>query len=362
MQDGTRRFQKACCGGVNVTLNGVQSAELKQRFEKECENGFFLDLSDTAALDHHLHELGWPDDEHVVSMERAGEGNMNLTLRVRTGARSFIVKQARPWVEKYPEITAPARRASVEAAFYQAVAAEPAVSTRMPVLLASDEQSQILILEDLGDAPDLTAIYAGDRLTIIDCRELVDYLASLHALEIEPAMREVFRNREMRRLNHAHQYDIPLRRDNGLDLDGITPGLAKTAADFKSDRTYRFAVTDLGRLYLLDGGRLVHGDYFPGSWLRTRRGVFVIDPEFCLLGFPEYDLGVLYAHLIFARHEDMWNIVRTNYTHDADWQLAARFAGAEIMRRLIGVAQLPLEADLGQKRSWLELSRVLVCG
>ena len=45
-----------------------------------------------------------------------------------------------------------------------------------------------------------------------------------------------------------------------------------------------------------------------------------------------------------------------------DRDLAARFAGVEMMRRVIGVAQLPLVATLSEKRVWLERSRQLVCG
>ena len=41
-------------------------------------------------------------------------------------------------------------------------------------------------------------------------------------------------------------------------------------------------------------------------------------------------------------------------------ELALRFAGMEIMRRLIGVAQLPLIADLAQKEALLATSRELL--
>ena len=37
-------------------------------------------------------------------------------------------------------------------------------------------------------------------------------------------------------------------------------------------------VAALGARYLEDGETLVHGDYFPGSWVRTGAGVAVIDP------------------------------------------------------------------------------------
>ena len=57
----------------------------------------------------------------------------------------------------------------------------------------------------------------------------------------------------------------------------------------------------VGDIYLSDdGGVLLHGDYYPGSWLKTDAGFRVIDPEFCFLGPPEFDLGVLAAHWIFC--------------------------------------------------------------
>ena len=43
-------------------------------------------------------------------------------------------------------------------------------------------------------------------------------------------------------------------------------------------------------------------------------------------------------------------------------RLALQFAGMEIMRRLIGVAQLPLAADLSRKEALLATSRDLVLG
>ena len=44
-------------------------------------------------------------------------------LRVQTAERSFILKQSRPWVEKYPAIPAPEERVLVEAAFYEPLSA-----------------------------------------------------------------------------------------------------------------------------------------------------------------------------------------------------------------------------------------------
>jgi 5-methylthioribose kinase len=43
-----------------------------------------------------------------------------------------------------------------------------------------------------------------------------------------------------------------------------------------------------------------------------------------------------------------------------DAALVARYAGVEIMRRLIGVAQLPIAFGIDRKRALLNLSRRLV--
>jgi 5-methylthioribose kinase len=300
----------------------------------------------------------------LLSASKAGEGNMNLTLRLRTTERSFILKQARPWVEKYPAITAPAGRALVEAAFYQAVSSRPALRATMPALVGQDPDSWILALEDLGEARDFTGLYRGERFAERDLETLVSYLVELHRPFAQPD--PIFQNREMRTLNHEHIFRLPLAAENGLDLDRITHGLDAAARELKEDEAYVARVREVGTLYLEDGPSLVHGDFFPGSWLRTAVGIRVIDPEFCFLGNAAFDLGVLVAHMHLAsQHPDLAlraiELYRGLSGVDADFLATARgFAGAEIMRRLIGVAQLPLEAGLDEKRELLALSKRLV--
>ena len=63
--------------------------------------------------------------------EKIGDGNLNLTVRLHMERRSGILKQARPWVEKYPHIAAPVGRSAVEAAFYKTVLPEPAFKERL---------------------------------------------------------------------------------------------------------------------------------------------------------------------------------------------------------------------------------------
>lgn len=351
----------------------------RAEYSRAYPDSFFLDPADVPGLGAYLAAGGrLREGERVLAAERAGEGNMNCVVRVRVSAgEPFILKQARPWVEKYPAIAAPRDRALVEANFYGLTAAIPAVSTRMPRLRWVDADARLLSLEDLGAARDFFSLYAGGT-TLDDATldALADYLTALHAVPLPPPAADPgddaagpLTNRAMRALNHTHIFDLPLRADNGLDLDAYTPGLAAAAAPLRADPAYTAVVRALGEGYLADAGAgvgaLVHGDFFPGSWLRPPDGTLrVIDPEFSFRGDAAFDVGTTLAHLLLAgQHAASVDRLLARYRPAAgsdDRDMAWRLAGVEIMRRLIGVAQLPLPPDLPRKRRLLDLSRRLV--
>ena len=107
----------------------------------------------------------------------------------------------------------------------------------------------------------------------------------------------------------------------------------------------------------------MHADYFPGSWLRTADGLRVIDPEFSFPGDPEVDLGCALAHLALAgQPRTRADRLLGAYSADGNeldpiW--LARYAAVEVMRRLIGVAQLPLPPtdSTGHRCGLLERSK-----
>lgn len=307
----------------------------------------------------HLRALNWlAPTEEVLKLEKAGEGNMNLVVRVVTDSRSFILKQSRPWVEKYPSIAAPGDRLLVEMAFYEAVSGVSSVAGAMPAILAVDEASRSAILDDLGAASDCTDMYGSGR---IETEPLVAWLSELHAVEVPGPLRGRLENREMRILNHAHIFDLPMTGAHGMDLDAVTPGLQALAEEFRTRPGLTGIASNLGHLYLEDGDTLLHGDFYPGSWLGTSGGVKVIDPEFGFLGAREFDLGVFQAHLILSGYEvSQLGKALAAYTQPFDQALARRFAGVEIMRRLIGVAQLPLVRTLAEKADLLAQSEALM--
>ena len=124
---------------------------------------FQLNREDLTSLQAYLVERGFAQAGETVIAELAGEGNMNCVIRVRLPDRSLILKQARPWVEKYPSIAAPVERAASEARFYRFATRDSLVAAMMPRLLDFDEKSALLVMEDLFAAEPLSDCYQGSR-------------------------------------------------------------------------------------------------------------------------------------------------------------------------------------------------------
>jgi 5-methylthioribose kinase len=82
----------------------------------------------------------------------------------------------------------------------------------------------------LVSAGDFTSIYDDGAVTNATVAALLDWLQQLSRVSVPVDGRAVFSNRAMRALNHEHMFVFPLRDSNGLDLDGITAGLAEEGA------------------------------------------------------------------------------------------------------------------------------------
>lgn len=313
-------------------------------------------------LEIYLKNLNWlKPSERIAKTEVPGEGNMNFTLRVDTGDRSFIVKQSRSFVEKYPQVAAPAARVLSEARFYEILSANASLKAMTPTVIGLDKANCVMVMEDLGSGSDFTGLFReGENLDSGDLETIVDFARDLHCSFPVAEIDNPIRNREMRFLNYEHIFVIPYLETNGINLDEILPGLNKIAKKFKSDKALKAAVKIIGERYLDDGRALLHGDYFPGSWLKTAAGIKIIDPEFCFFGDPEYDLGVLCAHLKMANQSDeLISMVLGLYSAKAkiDRVLIEKYSATEVIRRILGLAQLPLEINLAKRKDLLEAAR-----
>ena len=309
-------------------------------------------------LQSYLRKREWLNDaENIILVETPGQGNMNIVLRIKTDQRSFIVKQSRPFVQKYQNIAAPVGRIAVEKNFYQAVR-DNAVDAHIPAILGYDADENLLLLEDLGHCEDLTSIYEHRGISPKAFDRLVFILGLIHNKQVGKNFPE---NIEMRKLNHRHIFVLPFLENNGFNLDELQPGLSELSIPFTTNKALKNVVDSVGQRYLSPGNTLLHGDYYPGSWMTENENLYVIDPEFAFAGFAEFDLGVMAAHLIMATgKKSHLNQIYDRYQGTADKQLMSQVAGIEIVRRLVGLAQLPLERDIKEKRKLLKKARKLI--
>jgi len=326
--------------------------DLKQRFQQTFPTTFFLE-KDILAVNNYLAQQGWlQENEAVLSLEKPGEGNMNFVLRTITNQRSFILKQARPWVEKFPQIDAPIERVAVEAQFFQTLQTVDTINSFIPKSLGFDKANFILVTEDLGKGADYGFLYQKDNLlSNSDIEGLTQYLSTLHQIAIPVDFPD---NLAMRQLNHEHIFNFPYLEENGFNLDDVQEGLQAAAMPYKTNAALKAKIKTCGAIYLAKGNHLLHGDFYPGSWLKVADGLKVIDPEFGFVGPAAFDLGVLVAHLIMAEQpKTIIQAILNKYKKGQDFkeELLAQFVGIEILRRLIGIAQLPLSLDLVTKKA-----------
>ena len=303
-----------------------------------------------------LQNLGlWNEGEKIRNASVPGESNMNLVLRIETNQGTYILKQAKSYVRKYPQIPAPISRIAIEYHFLMYLNSNPFLASLSPKVLQYDAQNHLMLLEDLGEGSDFLSLYGGQRqLTSEEIKHLVNYLMHLHQLQVTS-----FPNTSaMRTLNHEHIFNYPFLEENGFDLDSIQPGLQEASMPYKTDPNLKQCIQALGNRYLADGKVLMHGDFYPGSWLQVSTGIKIIDPEFGGLGDAEFDLGVFLAHLdLSAQAEELSAQVQKDYNLPLDWSLVQQYRGVEILRRLIGIAQLPVSLSLDAKKTLLERAR-----
>lgn len=319
----------------------------------------YIDVNTTSEeIQSFLSELKFlKSNEFIQNVETPGEGNMNVVLRIQTNLRSFIVKQSRPFVQKYQDIAAPIERITVEHNFYSAVAGSK-IAKDTPNILEFYEKSYTLIIEDLGHCEDMSILYSTRVIDKVQLETLVDILKTIHQTKVSDIYPD---NLALRKLNYQHMFVLPFLVDNGFSLDTVQDGLETLSLPYKEDALLKEKINLVGERYLAKGDTLIHGDFYPGSWMTRENHIYVIDPEFSFRGFAEFDIGVLSAHCIMATmNANIIEDIKSLYRFDFDTKLMEQISGIEIMRRLIGIAQLPMKRSIDEKKHLLELAHSLI--
>ena len=372
----------------------------RAEFEAEHPEVHVLSADQAGRVDLVMGAAGWLGDEEQVTTCAPLGGESSTVMRVelqelRGGWRTAVLKQPLPWLRRDESVAMPADRWRGERAFYAEVARVPEAAGLMPRLIAANEARFLLLLEDFRGASNLESLYAGGSLGEGAADALGAFLRALRR-GADGDRDPEFENASMKALNHRLLFEAPFASSgqggNGFGpdgpapdeaaLDGIEPGLGVAASALRSDGAFRDAVAELGRRFLGGADCLVHGAFHPANWLLLPDGdVRVVDPQYGGWGDTEFDVGTAAAHLLLARQPD--EVVQRFLASAAgpaeedgedgeepadaegaepgvDRALVARYAGVEIVRRLIGGGQLPPEAAAGHRCDLLETARTAV--
>jgi 5-methylthioribose kinase len=307
---------------------------------------------DEASVSRYLQGLGLLAPGEAGQVEPAGDGNINWVRRVRGApGRSFVVKQARPALERFPEYQVTTDRLVFEARYFEVTAALDRGGVR-PRVVHFDPGARVLVLEDLGAAERLDHALARGADVAAALRALAAFLGAVHAGTRDPSLADRFGNREMQRLHGDHVFHLPYR-ENDFPL---SPALRARAEQIWRDADLIARIDAAYRRYLLPRGALVHGDAQAGNVLLAERGPVLLDAEIAHVGDPAFDLGILLAHVLLpgiARGEQARSeaAVRDVYESYAEAHGAAglceradvmRYAGIEVLRRTLGAARVPV--------------------
>jgi 5-methylthioribose kinase len=330
-------------------------------------------LLSEANLPDYLRKIGLLGAGEAARVEAAGDGNINWVRRVRAsgdprGARSWVVKQARPALERFPEYRVGTERILFERRYLETARPCDAAGV-LPVVHGFDAEARVLILDDLGDAERLDRALARGADVSAAAAELGAFLGRVHAAARDPALADAFANGEMQRLHGDHIFRLPLR-PNDFPLSAR---VAERARALQADADLVRVADAAYARYLEPRGALVHGDVQAGNVLLPAGGPKLLDAEIAHLGDPAFDVGTLLAHLLLpaaARGalapalpaaEAALEAYRAAHGPGAPALAeAARYAGLELLRRTIGAARVPaVEGDeaalavLARAEAWI---------
>jgi len=305
------------------------------------------------SLPDYLKSKGFLTQDEPVSVEKVGDGNINWVRRVRAGAGSFVVKQARPALERFPEYRVSTERIAFEARFYETVARFDRAGV-CPRVVGFDPAQRVLVLEDLGDVERLDAALARGADVLPAATRLARFLGEVHRGTADGGLAEAFANTEMQRLHGDHIFHLPYR-ENDFPL---SPRVAERAAALRGDAQLVATIDAAYARYREPRGCLLHGDVQPANVLLPADGPRLLDAEIAHVGDPAFDVGQLLGHLLLpaaARGRadaalpavaETWRAYRDAWSGAPPFALdeAARHGGIELLRRTVGAARVPAVA------------------
>lgn len=342
-------------------------------------------------------------DGPVTAATEVGDGNLNRVFRVGSARSSVVVKQALPYL-KVAGTDWPLTRNRANIERRALMEHGKLIPGYLPAVVHFDETLSAMVLEDLQNYESWRELLIAGVATPDVASRLGSYSAAVllgtsHVIqpsEQRRKMRDRFGYSELCLVTEQLVFDAPY---TDSPSNRYHPELAPFVLSLQRDRALRTAAAELRYAFRTRDEALIHGDLHTGSVLVGNRDSRVIDLEFAFFGPVGFDPGILLANLALSSiahtaqgHTEYAALVRSyaaefwqSFTAESRrmWQPsepwfhrfiagvladASRFAGLEMIRRIVGLAHvrdidsLPRQLRFRAQQLALDGGRSLVVG
>ncbi|WHY87875.1 S-methyl-5-thioribose kinase [Neobacillus novalis] len=346
-------------------------------------------------------------DNPELSCKEIGDGNLNLVFHIvdEKNGKGVIIKQALPYAkvvgESWPLTL---KRAKIEADALKIFGS--IAPNYVPEVYYTNDVLAVTVMEDLSHLLIARKGFIKGETYPLLSQHLGEYLArtlfftSDYGLSPSVKKEQVqqFINPELCKITEDLIFTDPFY---DAETNEFEAGLRAAVEDLWKDGELKFHVNVLKKSFLTEAEVLLHGDLHTGSIFADNSATKVIDPEFAFYGPAGFDIGQVFANLLFQvivneqnqalfiKHlETVWNVFEDQFTHLWNtenkenlaqssaflhynlakfFEDALGFAGCELIRRTIGLAHVAdldsiveEQTRLAAKRKSLELGGILI--
>jgi 5-methylthioribose kinase len=339
----------------------------------------------------------------VIDSREVGDGNLNRVFRVEAEHGSVVVKQALPYL-KVAGGDWPLTRDRAKIERWALDEHGRLVRGMVPEVVHFDEDLSAIVLEDLREFRSWRDLLVSATPTPGVAAQIGRYCASVllgtsHVVQSSAerkALRSRFGYSELCLVTEELVFTAPYTDAASNRFD---PEIEPEAVALREDGALKAAVAELRYAFRTRDEALIHGDLHSGSVMVGPTVARVIDLEFAFFGPIGFDLGLLtanlalsaiahgargdrqFAHEVAGYAREFWDAFvdecRLMWQPTEPWFHrfmsgvlvdAARFAGLEMIRRVVGLAHvadidsLEQPARLIAQRAAITGGRALVVG
>jgi 5-methylthioribose kinase len=281
----------------------------------------------------------------TLHVSEIGDGNLNFVYRVSNGTLSLIFKYAPPYLRLLGEaFKLPQERICVEMhtmRYFESIA-----PSLVPKIFHCDEEGFCFVMEDLKAYRLLQSIRLEMEISLPVYAQLGRFLALLYTHKPPLHVEDFYENATLKAISENYIFRFPYRENHeALVVPSFFTPCAKSALFHQN-------IDTLTALFLTSKECLIHGDLHTGSVLMDQDDVKIIDAEFSLFAPLGFDMGVLFAHILFGEVYALMlgKTVQTQAALEMIWehfslhvkdvpchvlQHSVGFCGAELFRRLV---------------------------